>query len=65
MNAEWSKDGTCIYYTVMNTLYRPYQVWCHKLNTQQYQDTLIYQEDDEAFFVDITKTKDKVISFYN
>jgi oligopeptidase B len=54
----WHKDNIHLYYLKLDSQMRPYQVWCHELLKQQTEDTLIYEELDGAFFVDVTSTKD-------
>lgn len=54
----WHKDNSHIYYLKLDEEMRPFQVWCHKLGEDQDNDQLIYEEPDDAFFVDISTTKD-------
>lgn len=49
--AAWSSDSTWFFYTVHDALYRPYQVWRHKIGTDTKNDVLIYTEPDERFNV--------------
>ena len=63
VNFVWSTDGTAILYTKMNRQLRPNRVFIRRLsNTQSAvteKDQLLFMENDERFFVDISKTKDK------
>ncbi|HKE66435.1 MAG TPA: prolyl oligopeptidase family serine peptidase [Micromonosporaceae bacterium] len=45
----WSSDSTSFFYTVHDELYRPYQVWRHRMGTDSGDDTLVYVEDDARF----------------
>ncbi len=36
---------------------RPFQVWRHRLGTAADDDQLVFQEDDERFFVEIGETR--------
>ncbi|MCA9396909.1 MAG: oligopeptidase B, partial [Candidatus Omnitrophica bacterium] len=57
-SVEWT-EASGFYYTRLSSTKRPYQVYYHKLGTAQEQDTLIYEENDEAYFVDLNRTKDR------
>jgi oligopeptidase B len=45
----WSTDSTTFHYTVHDELYRPYQVWRHRIGTDHGADTLLYEETDARF----------------
>ena len=49
----WSTDNTTLFYVTLDDAMRPWQVWRHRLGETQAQDVLVYQEDDERFFVGI------------
>jgi oligopeptidase B len=53
---EWSSDSSCFLYVVVNDQWRPYQVRLHRLGTPIADDPVIYEEQDESFFVGIDKT---------
>ncbi len=55
---EWANDNQTLFYTKIDNKNRPYQLYSHKIGTDPKIDKLIYQEDDEAFFGYITKSKD-------
>lgn len=63
-NLVWAADCKTIFYTVKdeNTL-RPYRVYRHKLGTNQADDDLVYQEDDDTFYVDIEQSKSRKYIF--
>ena len=50
---EWGNDSEHLFYTKFDHTHRPYQVLRHKLNTNAVKDKVVYQEDDEAFFLGI------------
>ncbi|MGC8480406.1 MAG: S9 family peptidase [Acidimicrobiales bacterium] len=54
----WSEDSSCVLYTRADESMRPFQVWRHVLGTESDSDVLVFQEDDERFFVDVSKTSD-------
>jgi oligopeptidase B len=55
--AVWFNDGRTVAYTRQDpATLRSYQVWRHVLGSDPGDDVLIYQEDDETFSVDVSKT---------
>ncbi len=54
----WSADGTRFFYTTLDHAHRPHQVWRHVLGQHQNEDTLVFQEDDERFSLDLDRTRD-------
>jgi oligopeptidase B len=53
----WSADGGTVFYTCLDESMRPWQVWRHRLGTAQTEDTLVYQEDDDRFFAEVSRTR--------
>ncbi len=49
----WSADGTIVFYVTLDDAMRPWQVWRHVLGTAQADDVVVFQEDDERFYVGI------------
>ncbi len=56
-SAAWSSDGRTLFYTVPDDAMRPWQVWRHRLGTDAADDVLVYQEDDERFSLDVSRTR--------
>jgi oligopeptidase B len=56
----WSADSSYLFYLRLNEQWRPHQVRLHKLGTPLVDDRLVYQEDDESFFVGIDETQSEV-----
>ncbi len=54
---EWGADGTTLFYSRLNRSHRPFQLLRHRLGTPVDQDEVIHREEDEAFFVSISKTR--------
>lgn len=54
---EWSRCGNYLFYTTVDELQRPYQVWRHRLGTEQAEDELLYEEPEETFTLFIGKTQ--------
>src|SRR5262249_30994432 len=45
------------FYTVPDQLYRPHEVWLHRLGTPQDQDVLVFAERDERFELTVRSTR--------
>lgn len=52
-SAAWSRDGSTLFYTTINDAWRPHRVHRHVLGTPAEQDEIVFQEDDERFFVHV------------
>jgi oligopeptidase B len=55
--SAWSADGRHLFYVKPDAALRPYQVWRHEVGTPTADDVLVFQEDDERFFVEIELTR--------
>ncbi len=53
----WSHDGRYLFYTIADESLRPFQVWRHEVGTAQSADHLVLQEDDERYYLDISRTR--------
>ncbi|MGI8684120.1 MAG: S9 family peptidase [Acidimicrobiales bacterium] len=53
----WAGDNATLFYTRVDDAMRPYQVWRHVVATPAADDVLVFQEDDERFFVGVGGTK--------
>lgn len=49
--------GDSFLYTTLDASWRPYRVYRHVIGTNQDDDTLLYEETDERFFVGVGKTR--------
>ncbi|MEY2444999.1 MAG: oligopeptidase [Ilumatobacteraceae bacterium] len=47
----WSRDNGSLFYVTANEAMRPYRVWRHELGTEQADDTMVFEEADERFYV--------------
>lgn len=56
---EWANDSQTLFYLTLDAAQRPDRLWHHRVGTDPSQDTLIYREEDEAYFLFITKTRDE------
>ena len=53
----WANDNETLFYVRPDDAVRPYQVWRHTLGTPTGDDVLVYQDDDEYFFVNVSRTR--------
>ncbi|MEC4812001.1 MAG: S9 family peptidase [Scytonema sp. PMC 1069.18] len=53
----WANDNQTVFYTKIDAAYRPFQLFRHTLGTPIDEDDLIYQEQDDAFSLDVGKTR--------
>jgi oligopeptidase B len=56
---EWGEDGRTLYYTLFDHAHRPYQLYQHTLGADPAAATLLYEERDERFMVNLSKTRSK------
>lgn len=56
---EWAADNATFFYSVLNEARRSYQIFRHRVGTDYHQDTLVYYEKDDAFYVGLYTTKSK------
>ncbi|CAI0876334.1 S9 family peptidase [Serratia entomophila] len=54
---EWANDSATVYYVRKHAkTLLPYQVYRHRVGTDPQQDELIYEEQDDTFYVGLEKT---------
>ncbi len=56
--SAWATDNVTLFYIRPDHANRPHQVWRHRLGTDPVEDELVFQEDDERFFVGIGRDRD-------
>ncbi len=54
----WSNDNATVFYVRVDEAMRPYQLWRHRVGTEQSGDILVYEEEDERFYIGVGRTKD-------
>jgi oligopeptidase B len=59
----WAGDNHTLFYTKLDETNRPYQLWRHTLGEGVGQDTLLYEESDEAFYIDIVFSRSQSYLF--
>ena len=55
--AAWASDSEHYFYVVPDAAMRPWQVWRHRLGTDPSTDALVYQEDDDRFFLSLQRSR--------
>ncbi|MEH1123902.1 S9 family peptidase [Micromonospora sp. CPCC 206061] len=55
--SAWSADGSTLFYLTVDEAWRPYRVWRHAIGTPPADDVVVYQEDDERFWVGVELTR--------
>jgi len=62
-SAEWANDNKTVFYNTLDEAKRPYKLYRHALGTDPKNDALVYHEKDEAFNLDLKKSKSKAYLF--
>ncbi len=60
---EWAKDNRTFFYTMLDEVKRPHRVYRHELGVAS--DTLVYQEDDPLFELDLGRPLSREYIFLN
>lgn len=55
---EWAMDNKTLFYSRLDDLRRPFQIFRHSLGDSPENDFLVFHEEDDGYFVDCYKTKD-------
>ncbi len=53
----WANDDQTLFYVRPDEAVRPYQIWRHRLGTNTDDDVLVFQEDDERFYVSLGRAR--------
>ena len=53
----WSADSSTFFYTVHDEMYRPYQVWRHRLGSAVGDDVCVLDEPDARFELTVRQTR--------
>jgi oligopeptidase B len=56
-SAAWAMDGETLFYVVQDESMRPYKVMRHRIGTRPEDDAEVYVEEDERFFVAVSRSK--------
>jgi oligopeptidase B len=53
----WANNNQTIFYVTLDPAKRPEKVWRHKLGSPSSEDQLVFHEQDERFYISISKTR--------
>ncbi len=56
-DAVWAADNKTLFYLRLDEAHRPFQMWRHQLGTPAEHDKLIYEEADEAYYLNLGTTR--------
>jgi len=56
---EWSDDSRVLFYNTLDEAKRPCRLYRHRLGEPHEKDEMVYHEEDDAFFLDISRTKSR------
>jgi oligopeptidase B len=61
--SAWASDSKTFFYVRPDAAMRPWQVWRHQVGSDASGDVLVFQEDDERFFVqvDLSRSRRRVV----
>ncbi len=57
-SVEWAADNQTLFYNKQDPAWRPYKVFRHQLGSDPANDELVFHEQDDAYWLQILKTKD-------
>lgn len=64
-SVEWANDNMTLFYDILDEAQRPYKLFRHKLGTDPKDDALVYHEKDDAYYLELKKSKSKAYIFMN
>ncbi len=56
---EWANDNRTVFYNTVDEAHRPWRLWRHALGSDPANDVQVYQEDDDRYFLGLSKTRSK------
>jgi len=64
-SVEWGNDNKTLFYTTLDAAMRPYKLFRHILGDDPKNDVLVYHEKDDAFFLELEKTRSRKFVMMN
>jgi oligopeptidase B len=55
----WSRDGSALFYITVDDAWRPYRVWRHRVGAPAAEDVMVFEEQDEKFWLGVGLTRDE------
>ena len=59
LGVAWANDSRTLFYTVLDHARRPCRLYRHTVGSSPSMDTLVYFEQDESFFLDVSRTRSR------
>ena len=56
-SSAWTASSEAFFYVRPDETMRPWQVWCHVIGSDVADDCLVYEEQDERFFVEVSLSR--------
>jgi oligopeptidase B len=60
---EWAADSRTLFYVTLDEIIRPYRLYRHLVDSDSQTDHLIYEEEDERFFLSISSSQSREYLF--
>lgn len=57
----FAANGEYFFYNTLDPAHRPYQVWRHRMGTEQSADVLVYEETDQRFDLHLSLSRDRLM----
>src|SRR5436190_2174982 len=61
---EWAADNRTLFYATEDEAKRAHKIWRHTLGEPKEKDPLVYEEKDELFWLDLSKSRDGKYLFH-
>ncbi len=57
----WASDNSTLFYTRVDDANRPYRLYRHAVGTPPDADVLVYEEEDERFFLEVDRSRSDAV----
>ena len=57
LGVEWANDNLTLFYATLDSALRPYKIFRHILGEQPVNDELVFHEEDETFYLFLSKSR--------
>ena len=58
-SVQWANDNRTLFYNTLDAAHRPFKLFRHRLGADPREDELVHFEEDEAYFLRVTKTRSR------
>jgi oligopeptidase B len=62
---EWAADNKTLFYATEDEAKRAHKLWRHTLGQPKDKDTLIYEEKDELFWLELSRSRDRKYLYHS